>query len=145
MLQDLPSVIKQAGNLATSLSSAITLISHDFLEPQPKSCHGTRIYYLHHIIHDWEDEESLVILKHVRDAMRAGHSRLLIQDHVLSDVGASWVQTSLDWAMLAMLGARERTESEWHELLVKAGLRINGIWQKFEGSESVIEAVRDDE
>lgn len=91
------------------------------------------------VLHDWPDAKCAVILSHLREAMVPGYSKLLINEAVLSDTGAPWQQTSLDWTMMGMLVSRERTESQWRELLAKAGLRISGIWRK--DSESVIAAV----
>lgn len=93
------------------------------------------------ILHDWPDAKCKEILSHLQNAMVPGQSRLLINEAVLRDTGAPWQQTSLDWTMMAMLVSRERTESQWHELLSAAGLRITGIWH--EGMESLIEAMVD--
>ncbi|KAI3321516.1 S-adenosyl-L-methionine-dependent methyltransferase [Xylariaceae sp. AK1471] len=138
VLQDQPSVINQAkasGNLPT----AIRAVAHDFFEPQPTRYRGARAYFMRLILHDWPDAKCVVILSHLRDAMVKGHSRLLINEAVLRDTGAPWQQTSLDWTMMGMLVSRERTESQWRELLAGAGLKISGIWTK--DAESVIEAV----
>lgn len=43
---------------------------------------GQDIYYLRNIIHDWPDEESLVILQNVQKAMGV-NSRVLIHDYVV--------------------------------------------------------------
>ncbi|UNI20306.1 hypothetical protein JDV02_006406 [Purpureocillium takamizusanense] len=117
----------------------VTTVAHDFFTAQPASCRGARAYYLRLILHDWPDEQCGVILSHLRDAMAPGYSRLIINDLVLPDRGASWRQTSLDMVMMALLVSQERTESQWRALLEGAGLRMSGVWHK-EG-ESVIEAV----
>jgi hypothetical protein len=70
--------------------------------------------------------------------MVKGHSKVIINEAVLNDVGAPWQQTSLDWTMMGMLVSRERTESQWRDLLAKSGLKITGIWSK--EAENVIEA-----
>ena len=140
VLQDTPQVVSQA-----QLPSAVTAVAHDFFQPQPAECRGARAYFLRQVLHDWPDDKSKIILSHLRDAMTPGHSKLLLNEVVLSDVGAPWQQTSLDWTMMAMLVSRERTESQWRELLAAAGLKISGIWQKDAASESVIEAVLADD
>lgn len=141
ILQDTPSVIAQAQASAHPLPPAITAVAHDFFTPQPVSAHHAKTFYLHLVLHDWDDDSSRKILGHVRDAMKPGYSKLLINENVLEDVGAPWQQTSLDWTMMAMLVNRERTRSQWKELLESVGLRIEGVWSKDVSSESIIEAV----
>ncbi|KAI0162094.1 S-adenosyl-L-methionine-dependent methyltransferase [Xylariaceae sp. FL1272] len=137
VLQDQPSVIdqaKQSGNLPT----AIEAVPHDFFEAQPAQYRGAGAYFMRLIMHDWPDAKCAVILSHLRDAMVKGHSKLLINEAVLRDIGAPWQQTSLDWTMMGMLVSRERTESQWRKLLAGVGLKVTGIWHK--EAESVIEA-----
>ncbi|KAI5464462.1 S-adenosyl-L-methionine-dependent methyltransferase [Mariannaea sp. PMI_226] len=138
VLQDLPSVIEEA-NASGRLPGAIKAVAHDFFQPQPAEYRGAGAYFMRLILHDWPDAECAAILSHLRDAMVKGHSRILINETVLRDVGAPWQQTSLDWTMMGMLVNRERTESQWRELLEGVGLKISGIWH--EGPESIIEAV----
>lgn len=144
VLQDLPSVISEAQQ-SGSLPGSITAVAHDFFTPQPPAHRGARAYFMRLILHDWPDDKCAVILSHLRDAMAKGEgrSRLLINEAVLADTGAPWQQTSLDWTMMGMLVSRERTESQWRELLGRAGLKISGIWSK--DAESVIEAVLEDD
>ena len=137
VLQDQESVINEAKAKGV-LVGAIKAVAHDFFTPQPTEFRGASAYYMRLILHDWPDDKCNVILSHIRDAMTPG-SKLLINETVLKDRGAPWQQTSLDWTMMGMLVSRERTESQWSDLLGKAGLQVSGIWTK--GTESVIEAV----
>lgn len=73
--------------------------------------------------------------------MQPGYSRLLINEAVIPDVGASWAQTSLDLYMMALASSMERTESQWRTLLGGMGLTVTGIWKGGQGTESLIEAV----
>jgi hypothetical protein len=86
-----------------------------------------------------------VILSNIRDAMKKGHSKLLINDMVLKDTGAPWQQTSLDWVMMGLLCSRERTETQWAKLLASAGLKVNKIFDSETAREATIEAVLADE
>jgi hypothetical protein len=79
--------------------------------------------------------------------MQPGYSRLLINEYVVPDVGASWSVTSMDWLMLALGAVRERTERDWNQLLRSVGLRIVKIWvcegkgdEGGQGTECLIEA-----
>ena len=135
ILQDLSHVIEQAMDLPTGIEATV----HDFWTPQPVK--GARIYFMHSVLHDWPDEDCRKLLRHTAAAMEKGYSKLLINENVIPDRGASWEMTSLDWFMMALAAARERTEAQWRELLESAGFRITGIWTKNAASQSVIEAV----
>lgn len=77
---------------------------------------------------------------HLKAAMKAGYSRLLINEHIIPDVGSHWEVTYMDVYMTALYGARERTEDEWRTLLEgRCGLRISQIWNPENGVEGVIE------
>ena len=142
ILQDQPSVIAKSKS-SPSFPSSIQAVAHDFFTPQPSEFRGAKVYFLRLILHDWTDEKSAAILSRVRDAMVPGHSKLLINETVLRDVGAPWQQTSLDWQMMSMVASRERTETQWRELLKASGLEVTGIWRK--DTESVIEAVLEED
>ncbi|KAK0710297.1 S-adenosyl-L-methionine-dependent methyltransferase [Lasiosphaeria miniovina] len=139
VLQDLPKVIATAATLG--LDPKIELMEHDFFTEQPLK--GARTYYMHRVLHDWSDEEALRILKHIKDAMRPGYSRLLIIENVIPAKGARWEMTATDLIMLMFTGAKERTETDWRALLEKsAGLRVTGIWTGTNSLESLIECER---
>lgn len=75
--------------------------------------------------------------------MRPGYSKLLINENVVPNFGATWSITSMDWLMMALGAVRERTEKEWRDLLGKAGLKVTGVWTYEQGTESLIEAERE--
>ncbi|KAF6226881.1 hypothetical protein HO133_008322 [Letharia lupina] len=152
VLQDQPEVIAQIGKA----SDGTELTTHDFFTPQSvKGSHqnwfelrekltgrdlGARAYYLHSVLHDWDDASCLKILRNVVPAMRPGYSKLLINENVVPDVGAAWSITSMDWLMMALGAVRERTEKQWRGLLGQAGLKVTGVWTYEQGTESLIEA-----
>ncbi|KFH42551.1 Demethylsterigmatocystin 6-O-methyltransferase-like protein [Hapsidospora chrysogenum ATCC 11550] len=155
ILQDLPAVIQSVEGLDPS----ITPMEYDFHKEQPvkgKSSQtrqafldtddngvgvaGARGYYMHSCLHDWPDDVCESILARVKEAMRPGYSKLLINENVVPTTGAWWESSALDMTMLALLSARERTEADWRELIErKAGLRIVKIWSGGRGVESLIE------
>ncbi|KAF9877752.1 hypothetical protein CkaCkLH20_04887 [Colletotrichum karsti] len=120
VLQDLPVVISDVKNIDPS----IELMSHDFLTPQPASCRGAKAYFMHSIMHDWPDDVCRNILGHIADAMKPGYSKLLIFEVVIPQTGAYWEATAGDILMMTQLSAVERTESHWHELIEKSGLKL---------------------
>ena len=75
-------------------------------------------------MHDWPDQKCVEILRNLRDAM-ADDSMILIDDIVLPDLEASWKQAQKDIQMMAVVAAMERSETQWKELLVEAGLKIS--------------------
>ena len=111
---------------------------HKFTDPYSK---GAKAYYLHRIMHDWNDEKSLEILLSIKSAMVKGYSKLLIYDMVIPDRGAQATSTGLDIIMMTLFGTSERTEQGWKKLLEDmAGFRILKIWPVEPASESLIEA-----
>jgi hypothetical protein len=136
-LEDMPTVLGTA-----TCDSGIRRIPHDFFRPQP--IRGARAYYLHSILHDWNREEDVLrILRHVKDAMIPGYSKLLVNDIMMPGRGATRLQTSVDMQMWVMASARERTEDEFGQIFVKAGLEIVKIWRNPMSVTSIFElAVR---
>lgn len=137
VLQEQESVIQLAKN--EPHASMIETSVHDFFKPQPLK--GARAYYMRYILHNWSDEECRTILRHLRDAMTPGYSKILIHECVVADRGACWQHTALDLYMMALFATQERTESEWRALLESVGLRITGIWSKGSGNLSLIEVM----
>ncbi|KAI5463901.1 S-adenosyl-L-methionine-dependent methyltransferase [Mariannaea sp. PMI_226] len=128
--------------------------AHDFFTPQPVV--GARIYYMRSIMHDWDDDDAVRILGHLRDAMvgegkvepdeeNEPPSLLLIDDVVLPESATHWHAAQMDVIMMAVLAARERTMAQWEALLPRAGLQIRRVFRYIERSgHSVIECVRVD-
>lgn len=60
---------------------------------------------------------------------------------VIADEKADWQHLSLDLYMMAQVSSQERTEKEWRTLIESCGLKVNGIFNKGEGNEGLIEVV----
>jgi O-methyltransferase domain/Dimerisation domain len=102
---------------------------------------GGDAYYLQHIIHDWNDEKALLILKNVREAIGDNRNgRVLIVDSIVQPANAPDFAKMLDLEMLLMPGGRERTEEEFAELLKAAGFQLNRVLPTKSGK-CVIEGV----
>lgn len=102
---------------------------------------GARAYYMHSVLHDWQDEQCREILRNLRDAMERGYSKILINENVVPEAGAAWQITSLDWTVMATVASAERTEAQWRQLIESVGLHVEGIWVKDPACESLIEVV----
>ncbi|KAL1855243.1 hypothetical protein VTK73DRAFT_8590 [Phialemonium thermophilum] len=134
ILQDLPPVIGQI----VELDARIERMPYDFYEEQPVK--GARAYYMHSVLHDWPDDTCTKILDRIKEAMKPGYSRLLINENVIPAEKAQWEATALDIMMLTLLSSRERTEADWRHLLEDlAGMRIRQIYTAANGVESIIE------
>lgn len=96
---------------------------------------------MHSVLHDWPDDVCKSILKQIADAMERGYSKLLINENVIPDIGADWQSTALDMMMLTLFSSKERTLSEWRQLLEspESGLKIVRIWGTKHSQESLIE------
>lgn len=88
------------------------------------------------ILHDWSDLKCTEILSNLVPAMKPGYSRLLISEIVLPDTGVELFPASLDMLMLITLSGKERTRTQWDNLLDSVGLKIVKIW-RLEGVKSV--------
>ncbi|KAF7561197.1 hypothetical protein G7046_g2951 [Stylonectria norvegica] len=133
ILQDLPDILKDV-----TPPAAVSVQAHDFFTPQPVK--GARVYFMHNVLHDWEDPKATEIIKNIADAMEPGYSRLLIHESLVSSVKPLARVTTSDITMMACLAAKERTEGEWRQLISDAGLRVLNIWRPPQSVESVIEA-----
>jgi O-methyltransferase domain len=80
------------------------------------------------VLHDWDDEEAIAILRNVRRAIPAG-GRVLIAERVLPELAGAEHARSLivDVLMMVVTGGRERTESEFRELLDAAGFELSRL------------------
>ena len=125
VLYDLPHVVGDAPALlqARGVGSRVTIETGSFFERVPA---GGDAYLLSHIIHDWSEEQCLTILGHCRAAMRPD-GRLLIVETVLPEGDVPHQGKLQDLVMLMFPGGQERTESEYRELLGKAGFRLNRV------------------
>jgi hypothetical protein len=81
---------------------------------------GGDAYILKHIIHDWSDEECVTILGHCHAGMAAG-GKVLIVEMVIPEPNVPAISKFLDLQMLLFLTGRERTETEYRDLLERAG------------------------
>ncbi|RDW75494.1 hypothetical protein BP6252_06636 [Coleophoma cylindrospora] len=133
ILQDRPDVI---AGLKNDIAGA-EKFGYNFFEPQPVE--GAFFYYIRRCLHDWPDNECVLILQNIVTAMKPRVSKLLIAEIVLPpgdrDTEAAW----MDITMLAF-GGMERSEKQWMSLLDRAGLVLEKI-HKQEGTKfSVLEA-----
>jgi hypothetical protein len=114
------SVIADAG-----VGSRCEIRGGDFFDGVPA---GGDTYLLKNIVHDWDDDAALTILRHVRRAIDGRPSaRVLIIDSVIEPGVRFDVGSFMDLNMLLLLGGRERTAAEFTALVQRAGLALTRI------------------
>lgn len=141
ILYDLPDAADVARRRldAAGVTGRCEVRAGDFLESVPSA----DAYVLSSVIHDWDDERGLRILRNCRRAMR-GEGIVLLVDTILPDRPGPSFSKLLDLQMLVVTGGRERNEAECARLLAAAGLRLKRTIAT-ECPETIIEAVPTDE
>jgi 2-polyprenyl-6-methoxyphenol hydroxylase-like FAD-dependent oxidoreductase len=110
--------------LATLLDAGrCSVIGGDFFDAVPA---GADTYTLKDVLHDWDDENSLAILRNVKRAMTP-EARLLVIERLLPEGRTPSSARLIDIAMLVLTGGRERTENEYRRLLSTAGLKVRTV------------------
>jgi hypothetical protein len=122
------------------------VIAGDFFQSVPS---GADAYILKNIIHDWDDDRSVAILRNCRNAMAAAGKLLLVERIMptrMEAVPSHQRMAIVDMNMMVMPGGRERTESDYRTLLAASGFTLSRILQlkavSAHGDTSVIEAIR---
>jgi SAM-dependent methyltransferase len=95
----------------------------DFFERVPE---GADVHMLKFVLHDWNDEESLRILKNCRAAIAKDGRLVVIENVVPESIEPAFVHL-MDLNMLVMTGGLERTEREYADLFAKAGFRLSRV------------------
>lgn len=125
VLFDRPNVIAQARQVIhdLGLSERVELAEGDFFKEVPA---GADLYLLKWILHDWDDAQSLAILKNIYRAA-AADSKLLIVERLLPSAPEPSPVHLMDLHMLVLAGGRERSREEFQTLLSHAGYRLDRI------------------
>jgi hypothetical protein len=104
---------------AAGVADRCEIVAGSFFEDVPE---GGDAYVLKSIIHDWEDEEAIAILRACRAAMGPEAVVLLIERH-LGGPNENPAAKLSDLNMLVMPGGRERSDEEYAALFEQAGMR----------------------
>lgn len=126
ILFDLPDVIARARSViaAQNVAGRCQLETGNFFESVPV---GADAYLLKHIIHDWDDERSITILKNCHRVMTE-NGRVLVVEQVIPPGNTPFMGKLLDMNMLIMCpGGKERTAAEYQALFQAAGFRLTRI------------------
>jgi len=139
ILFDMPSVIAGENELLEKegVTARVEKVSGDFFQSVPA---GADAYSMKHIIHDWDDEQSIKILQNIRSAMNE-NGKVLIVEMVVPEGNEPSPSKILDLQMLIGTGGKERTEKEYRELLEAADFRLTHVIPT-RSPLSVVEAVK---
>ena len=139
ILFDIPSVIAGSGEFfeKAGAENRVEKISGDFFESVPS---GANAYIMKHIIHDWDDAESIRILINIHSAMNP-NGKVLIVEMVVPEGNEPSPAKILDVQMLMFTGGKERTAKEYAELLDKSGFKMTQIVPTHSPMQ-IVEAVR---
>lgn len=129
VLLDLPQAVEGARTYMTNagLADRCEIVAGDFFDSIPK---GADVYLLKAVLHDWDDEKSVAILRNCRRAIARNGKLLLIERIVPQRFEACTLHHAIAWADLTMLvefGGRERTEAEFRDLLETAGFKLTKV------------------
>jgi hypothetical protein len=125
VLYDLPEVIAGAAPLLQEnhVAERVRLAEGSFFDGVPA---GGDAYVLKHIIHDWDDDAAIQILRNVRSAAADGAALLLVEGVIPENTGESLFKLT-DMEMLLVNNGRERTAGEYRRLLDEAGFQLIGV------------------
>nr|WCR31483.1 O-methyltransferase [Talaromyces sp.] len=130
VVQDLPQNIESASSsLATdlpSLTDRITFQGHDFFQEQ--TVKNADAYLLRMILHDWQPEDCVKILRNILPAMKES-SKIIIMDVVLPKPGSvpaihEGLLRAREMTMLQNFNSTERDIDDWNKLLKDTDERL---------------------
>jgi hypothetical protein len=138
ILFEQPHVAATAGEqlAAAGVAERCTTIGGDFFNEVPA---GGDAYLLAQILHDWDDEACIAILRQCRRVLPA-NGKLLVIELVLPSDEAPFLGKWLDLHMLVMADGRERTATEYEALLRAAGFALTRVVPTAAGP-SIVESV----
>lgn len=119
------------------LGDRCQLVAGNCVETVPS---GGDTYILMFVIHNWDDERAIKILQNCRQAMTET-GKLLIVEMIMPQGNDPFIGKLIDLeSLLTTPGGYERQESQYRELLVKAGLQVARIIPT-QTANSIIEAI----
>ena len=109
------------------LAERCRFVGGDFFQSLPE---GGDVYLLKNVIHNWDEERAMTILRTCRSAMSTESRLLLIEPVVPEQASASLadsVAVAFDLHMLLLTGGCESTEQQHQSLLRAAGFDVMRI------------------
>lgn len=124
ILFDLPHVIEDARNtLDGGIARRIEFVSGDFFQAVPS---GGDLYLLKNVLHDWSDAKARQILATLHRAMN-GRGRILVGERIVCEPNKACSGKSVDMVMMVRTGGRNRTDTEYRNLLRAGGFNVTRV------------------
>lgn len=138
ILCDLPEVVKDHGPLL-EFSERFDIHPGSFFEP---IAFNADLFVVKRILHDWDDQKVVEILKNIASAMNPD-SRLLIIEALLggNEKEKDKFVAQVDLLLLSIFGGAERTLEDFKRLITSAGLTIRQVYST-DSMLSIIECAR---
>ncbi|MET7276442.1 methyltransferase [Streptomyces flaveolus] len=115
---DSPALFEAAG-----VADRLTIEHGGYLGKLPS---GADAYVFKHIIHDFSEADAVTALRNAREAIAPG-GRLLVIEYALPENNEKHIGHTIDLWLMLMLGARERTRTEYSDLFAKAGFELTRV------------------
>lgn len=125
VLYDLPHVVAgaQPRLTAAAVTDRCDTMAGDFFVAVP---HGGDTYLLKHILHNWDDDRCITILKNCRRAMPSA-GRLLVVEVIIPPNNEPDYGKYLDLNMMVLLRGQERTEAEYRQLFAATDFTLSRV------------------
>ncbi len=138
VLFDLPHVVENAKKTlaGSGLAERCEPVAGDFFHSVPKG----GVMLLKQILHDWNDERCVALLKKCAASLETG-GKVLVVEMVVSEDGKPSPAHLMDINMLVMLTGRERTATEYGALFKAAGLKPGRVLPTHSPF-SIVEAIK---
>lgn len=137
ILFDQPHVVAAASTALreSGIAERCAVVSGDFFEAIPAGCDA---YLLKFILHDWQDEQAVALLRKCRQACDR-YGRVIVLERLLASANDGLEGKFSDLNMLVSAGGRERTLEEFNALFEAAQLKPISVARE-NGLLAVIEA-----
>jgi SAM-dependent methyltransferase len=135
LVLDLPQAAAAARQAAAEdgLGERFSTVAGDFFAAVP----GADLYLLKAVMHDWDDDSCLRILRNCRAAARPG-ARMVVIENVIRDLARDRFATLLDMNMLAVTTGQERDLAGYDALFAASGWQRTAV-RPLPGARSLLE------
>jgi hypothetical protein len=112
--------------LPKKITNSIKVVRGDFFNDiLPNS----DCYILKHILHDWNDEQSIQILTNCSNTLEHGGKLLVIETALVPGSPHKFISNMMDLDMMILTGGKERTPDEYKSIFAAAKLELSNVIQ----------------
>ena len=125
LLYDQPHVLERTAARVTAagLESRCTLVGGNFFDSIPA---GADAYSMRHILHDWQDDTCVRILRNIRQVIPPS-GRLLVIEAVVPEGNDPSPSKLFDMFMMLFPDGLERTEGQFRSIFKAGGFELAGV------------------